>query len=89
MSAKVTFLTKSAEPASKPELVVPRGAIVARGDTSQVWKLDGNEVKLVTVSLGAARGGEQVVVSGLTTGDRVVVGPPADLVEGATVQAGG
>ncbi len=87
MSAKVTFLARSAEPASKPELVVPRGAVVSRAGGSQVWKLDArNVVRPVTVTLGAARGADQVITSGLATGDRVVVSPPPDLAEGATVQ---
>lgn len=87
MSAKVTFLARSAEPASKPELVVPRGAVVSRGGGSQVWKLDAKNVaRPVAVTLGPARGSDQVIATGLTTGDRVVVSPPPDLAEGATVQ---
>lgn len=87
MSAKVTFLSRSAEPASEPELVVPRGAVVSRAGESQVWKLDAkNAARPVAVKLGPARGADQVIESGLSTGDRVVVSPPPDLADGATVQ---
>ncbi len=86
MSAKVTFLARSAEPAAAPELVVPRGAIVSRDGSAFVWKLEGKQVRQRSVTLGPLRGTQQVIASGLANGDVVVVDAPQDLADGATVE---
>ncbi len=86
MSAKVTFLARSQAPAAQPELVVPRGAVVSRGDASSVWKVEHDEVRRQSVTLGPVRGSQQVISSGLAAGEVVVVDPPADLADGATIR---
>ena len=66
--------------ASSSKLFVPAGAIVARGGLEIVWVVDrGGLAALRYVRSGPRRGETVEVLSGLEAGERVVVGPPADL----------
>ncbi|MGE0392846.1 MAG: efflux RND transporter periplasmic adaptor subunit [Vicinamibacterales bacterium] len=69
--------------ASQPALVLPEGALVRRGQVTSVFVVENGVAR---VRLVEARG--NVVAAGLAAGDRVVVAPPAGLVDGQAVQAG-
>jgi RND family efflux transporter MFP subunit len=91
MGARVSFLadaTKAASdsaPASKAYLVAS-DAIETSGDTGTVFVLKGNTVERRVVRVGARTGEGQVVLSGLSEGDRLAVGDRALLADGVKVQ---
>jgi len=65
-------------------LLLPEGAVVHEGDKAYVWKLAGNALAKVPVTLGErdARLGNVVVSAGIAPGDRVLRTP------GSTVSSG-
>ncbi|MBN8506580.1 MAG: efflux RND transporter periplasmic adaptor subunit [Burkholderiales bacterium] len=69
-------------------LVLAEGSVQRQGDNAYVWKLQGDQLKKVTVQLGARddRRGEVVVASGLTAGDEVLRSPTSTLSDGQKVQ---
>jgi hypothetical protein len=93
----VTFLDSSAssgEPSAgsgevpaRPAVRVPARAVARDGSTSIVWRVRAGRVERVAVRVGAERSGEVEVLAGINSGDVVVVAPPAELAEGAAVEA--
>lgn len=69
-------------------LVLHEGSIVRQGDNAFVWKVSGNQLKKVNVTLGERddRRGEVVIASGLALGDQVLRAPTSSLTDGAAVQ---
>jgi len=69
-------------------LMLPEGALVRAGEAAHVWKLDGNTLRKLAVTLGErdARSGEFPVRSGLTAGDRLLRHPVGNLRDGQTVE---
>lgn len=65
-------------------LTVPEGALLRVGEEAQVWRLQGTKVQRVAVKLGErdSRRGEFPVLSGLSTGDRILRSPSSGLVDG-------
>jgi RND family efflux transporter MFP subunit len=60
----------------RASLLVPRAAVVNRGQLQAVYVLDGNQVAgLRYVTLGAGSGDRVEVLSGLSQGDQVVTSP--------------
>jgi membrane fusion protein, multidrug efflux system len=76
------------ENADRRSLVLAEGSVQRQGDAAIVWKVAGNQLKKVTVTLGERddRRGEVVVTSGLALGDQVLRAPTGSLVDGAPVQ---
>ena len=70
-------------------LTLPATAIVRDGDRASAWKVNGEKLQKVSVTLADrdARTGEYVVKAGLAEGDQVIKYPNAMLKEGQTVQA--
>lgn len=85
MSAKVAFLKqKPTDNDRKPVTVVRKEAIVGRDGKSFVFVINDKNVKLAMV--GKAREiGDMVEVSGVKSGDKVVLKPAANLQDGAAV----
>jgi len=75
---------------SRTVLVVPRTALVRRGQLTSVFVVDGNRVRLRLVSAGDVAQGSSAsvleVLSGLDAGDRVVIDPPPALRDSAHVR---
>lgn len=69
-------------------LVLAEGSIQRQGDSAVVWKVAGNQLKKVAVTLGERddRRGEVVIASGLALGDQVLRAPTGNLVDGSPVQ---
>jgi len=90
MGVKVSFLSAPApDPAAEPQrvrLVVPKSAIRTAGGQSVVFVVQGDRVERRAVKLGSADGDLIEVVSGVNTGDRVVVEGPETLVDGTRVK---
>ncbi|MFG6431343.1 efflux RND transporter periplasmic adaptor subunit [Roseateles sp. LYH14W] len=76
------------ESADRRALVLAESSIVRQGDSAFVWKVAGNQLKKVAVTLGERddRRGEVVIASGLAMGDQVLRAPTGSLVDGAPVQ---
>ena len=76
------------ESAERRALVLAEGSVQRQGDNAYVWKVAGNQLKKVAVTLGERddRRGEVVIVSGLNQGDEVLRAPTGTLTDGAAVQ---
>ncbi|MFN3304459.1 MAG: efflux RND transporter periplasmic adaptor subunit [Roseateles sp.] len=76
------------ESTERKALVLAEGSIVRQGDSAFVWKVAGNQLKKVAVTLGERdeRRGDAVIVSGLALGDEVLRAPTGSLTDGASVQ---
>jgi RND family efflux transporter MFP subunit len=92
MGARVSFLStpEPAGPAGSPTpavqaVVVPNDAIQSNGDTGTVFIINGNTVERRVVRLGSRTTEGQLVLSGISSGTRVVVGHLDSLTDGAKV----
>ena len=70
-------------------LVVPRSALVRREGIESVFVVKGDRAELVRIETGAETADRVEVVSGLSTGDQVVVGGAETLKPGDRVQVKG
>jgi len=63
---------------------VPDAALQRNGDLAQVWRVDGQAIRKVAVTLGERdpRSGDWPVLSGLAAGDRILRNPGSTLVDG-------
>jgi RND family efflux transporter MFP subunit len=75
---------------SRNVLVVPRAALVRRGQLTSVFVVDGDRVRVRLVNAGDVAQGSAAgvleVLSGLDAGDRVVIDPPPALRDSAHVR---
>jgi RND family efflux transporter MFP subunit len=88
MGVKVTFLREeaaSAAPAARPVALVPKGAIRTEGETSYVFVVKQDTVERRAVQTGGTDGDRLEVTAGLSSGERVVVSPPAGLAAGVLI----
>jgi RND family efflux transporter MFP subunit len=91
MSVKVSFLEDTPAPsvagaATRPPLLVPKGAVRTVDGTAIVFVVRGERVERRAVKTGANDGDLVEVISGLTAGDRVVTEGAAALADGARVK---
>ena len=88
MGIKVTFL-REGDPAqasmAQPVTLVPKAAVRSENGSSYVFVVRDNTVERRAVQMGGNDGDRLEVKAGLRGGDRVVVSPPAELVEGAEI----
>lgn len=62
--------------ASRAALVVPQSSVVTHGSLQSVWVVDDRGIAALRyVTLGAAHGGNIEVLSGISSGERVVLAP--------------
>ena len=95
MGVKVTFLRDDGHAgpgaevaAARPVTLVPKGAIRMDDVSSYLFLVggpEGNVVTRKTVKVGDTDGDRVEVLGDVRTGDRVVVSPPPELVDGARV----
>src|SRR5690606_13891059 len=88
MGARVSFLedTKPAETDARPGVLVPAAAIVERDGKDVAFAMQGETVRLRTLTLGRSLGDDREVLEGLAGGDAVVLDPPEQLIDGARVR---
>jgi RND family efflux transporter MFP subunit len=89
MAARVSFLSKPVEAAQlqeKPKLIVPAAALTERSGSRVVFVLDGDSVRMKTVTLGPAFGDGFELVSGPSPGTKVIKAPPPTLADGQKVR---
>jgi len=76
------------ESTDRKALVLAEGSVQRQGDSAYVWKVAGNQLKKVNVTLGERdeRRGEIAIVAGLALGDEVLRAPSGTLTDGAPEQ---
>lgn len=77
------------EATSATALVIPSSALVREGDKAWAWRMTGNTLHKVALTVGERdpRRGDYVVLAGLADGDRLLRHPIATLKDGQVVQA--
>ncbi|CAN5150414.1 efflux RND transporter periplasmic adaptor subunit [soil metagenome] len=84
MYAKVSFQSKSAVPLP----IIPATTLQTKPDGSFIYVVDAqNRAHMRRLEIGRDLGGQFEVASGVNAGEKVVVHPPDDLVDGMLVQA--
>ncbi len=90
MGVKVTFLTPAdtatGTAAAGPSLWVPRSAVRQEDGQEVVYRVQGGRAERRAVTLGRTADASVEVLAGLTTTDRVVVGVPETLTDGAAIE---
>jgi RND family efflux transporter MFP subunit len=89
MAARVSFLTNALDKEAMkapPKTVVPGSAVVDVQGSKVVYRVEGGVVRLTTVTLGPALGSGFEVVSGVSSGTRVVSNPPQGLADGQRIK---
>jgi multidrug efflux pump subunit AcrA (membrane-fusion protein) len=87
MSAKVAFLQREiTENEHTPVRAVPVSAIVKYKGHDSVYVLVGNRVKEKRIDTGRRLGNMVEIISGLETGDRIVLSPPDKIEDGKKVK---
>jgi RND family efflux transporter MFP subunit len=88
MGVKVTFLREeqaAATPTARPVALVPKGAVRSEGGSSHVFVVKQDTVERRAVQTAGTDGDRLEVTGGLSSGERVVVSPPATLAEGTPI----
>lgn len=87
MGVKVTFLGDEANQAKQASagVTVPQKAVREDGGQKIVFLIKGDHIERHAVRVGAIHGEEAQILAGLSSGDTVVVGGPADLKDGQAV----
>jgi RND family efflux transporter MFP subunit len=92
MGARVSFLSTpettkegSAPAVAQQAVMVPNDAVQTNGDTGTVFVINGDTVERRVVRLGSRTTEGQLVLSGISSGTRVVVGNLDALTDGAKV----
>jgi hypothetical protein len=93
MGARVSFLgdeTSTGTAATKAGVSVPVEAVQmdtqAGADTGVVFLVHGDKVERRAVKLGVASAGNQIILSGVTAGDRLAVGDLSKLSDGVAIR---
>ncbi|HUE43603.1 MAG TPA: efflux RND transporter periplasmic adaptor subunit [Candidatus Sulfotelmatobacter sp.] len=89
MGIKVTFLGEAPKPseakAARAAALVPQSAIRDDSGKKVVFLVKDDKLERRAVTLGENRGSDTEITAGLSVGDTVVVGGPADLRDGQSV----
>jgi HlyD family secretion protein len=86
MGVKVAFQSAGETAAAAGRsLVIPKAAVFQREGRSVVWVVRDGRVERRAVTVGSARADEVTIAAGLSGGERLVVGGPDNLAEGARV----
>jgi multidrug efflux pump subunit AcrA (membrane-fusion protein) len=89
MSAKITFLAKTAartDAPITPLLTVPSSAVVERHGTSVVFLVRDGVAAEVPVRIGVTIGDRVVIEEGLVQGDEVILRPDPSITAGTKVK---
>lgn len=70
---------------TRETVLVPESAVLERGQIRCVHVVEGDTARLRFVTLGEARGTRLEILSGLTSGERIIVAPPPLLADGGRV----
>jgi RND family efflux transporter MFP subunit len=89
MSARVSFLSGALDPEAikePPKLIVPGAAVADRSGAKVVFIVEGDRVRMATITLGAPYGSGFELESGPSAGTRVVKDPPSSLADGERIK---
>ncbi|MBL9167516.1 MAG: efflux RND transporter periplasmic adaptor subunit [Verrucomicrobiales bacterium] len=89
MGVKVAFRGPEDSSAATPtasKLIIPKGAVREVGGRQVVWIVKDALLERRAITAEAFSGSELRVVAGLSVGERLVVDPPGDLVDGAKIR---
>jgi len=94
MGARVAFLsddkgnasTANGASPSQRAVLVPEAAVQRNGDTGVVFVVNDGSVEKRTVRLGERSAAGQIVLSGLSSGNRVAIGDFAKLLDGTAIR---
>ncbi len=87
MSAKVAFLLREiTEAEMQPITAVPTSAIVHRNNQTVVFRISSNRAAGIPVAVGRRMNGMSEILSGLNIGDKVLVSPSENILEGTKVK---
>lgn len=87
MSAKVAFLLHEiTETEMQPVTAVPASAIAYRNNEAVVFRISGDRAASAQVSLGRQMDGMREILSGLNIGDKILISPSENFVEGTKVK---
>ena len=87
LSAKVAFLERPVTPAEqKPRTALNPAAVATRNGKSVVFKVAGSKVLETPVRLGSKLGEMQEVLSGVKSGDKIVLKPLEKLVNDSKIK---
>jgi RND family efflux transporter MFP subunit len=90
MGVKVSFLEESTPEAAnvpvKPRLLVPKSAVRTEGTQSVVFVVRDDRVERRAIKVGVAQGDQVEVISGLTSGEKIVVEGHDGLADGTRVK---
>ncbi|HUP64712.1 MAG TPA: efflux RND transporter periplasmic adaptor subunit [Thermoanaerobaculia bacterium] len=86
MGVKVAFLSDEGASATSGGVTVPRAALRREGETDLVFAVKDGKAERRAVAVGAADGDRVTLLSGISPGERVIVGGPADLDDGTAVR---
>jgi RND family efflux transporter MFP subunit len=90
MGVKVSFLEErtpeSANVPVKPRLLVPKSAVRTEGTQSVVFVVRDDRVERRAIKVGVAQGDQVEVISGLTSGEKIVVEGHDGLADGTRVK---
>jgi RND family efflux transporter MFP subunit len=87
MSAKAAFLSRPlGREERRPRLALHQGALRRSGGKTEVFRLQGKEVAKTEIQTGAGLGEMIEVLSGVASGDRVVLSPPKGLLDGSRIR---
>jgi HlyD family secretion protein len=92
MAARVSFLAHALDPSemkAPPKKIIPSSAVVDRAGAKVAFILDGDHVRMVTLSLGPPFAGGFELKDGPAPGTHVVKDPPPTLADGQSVKEGG
>ena len=88
MSARIQFFSadSTAKTPETPVIVVPKDAVTTRNGQKTAFRIDGDHVTAVTIETGRELGDDTEILSGLSSGDRVVLSPPGKMQTGEKVE---
>ncbi len=87
MSVKVAF-REAAAPAANParRIIVPKDALLSRDGRDVVFVVQNGRAERRAVSVTETVGSEATLSAGVTAGELVIIGAPADLADGVAVE---
>jgi RND family efflux transporter MFP subunit len=90
MGVRVSFLSAPSAPGAAPAgaagVLVPAAAVRVEGKAAIVFVFADDKVQRRSVTLGQSVGPDRQVLTGLSSGERVVLSPPASLDDGTAVK---
>jgi HlyD family secretion protein len=92
MAARVSFLARQLDPSemkAPPKKIIPTNAVADRAGGKVAFVLDGDRVRMISVTLGPPFAGGFELKDGPAPGTHVVKDPPATLADGQSVKESG